>query len=139
MAELGEYAQGWRPEEGDRIAGKITELSMGYSEFRNANTGYPILTLVQDDGEEIAVHCFHTVLENRVRELKPVPGERIEILFKGEKPTKDGRRTMKVYAVRVLGRTQADFWDDTPARAPAQTATQQPATAAWDDSDDIPF
>lgn len=144
-----EYAQGWRPQEGDTIIGVVAELGRGYSEYRDANDGYPIVTLTLETdaqvadgtkvspGEQVSVHCFHTALENKVKELRPVTGERIGFTYKGEVPSKDGKRTYHSYVVRMPGRNQADFWGDTPSpAAPAPVTTDVP----WeDDSGPIPF
>jgi hypothetical protein len=53
-----EFAPGWKPSPGDKIEGVITGLSE-----REGNFGkYPIATIRQDNGEELACHAYHAVL-----------------------------------------------------------------------------
>src|SRR6266487_2231880 len=109
-------AEGWRPEVGDVIIGVVTDIARGFSDYRESY--YPIVTIQPDEGSPVAVHCFHTVLLNRMVELKPKIGETIGIKFvKGsEKSTDKGKRgnTASIYNVRVKGRSDSDIWNSMP-------------------------
>ena len=72
-------ASAWRPDQGDPdlIVGTVTDIDWGSSEY-NESGRYPIVTVATEpDGEEKAVHGFHTVLMNELLRQKPQPGERI--------------------------------------------------------------
>jgi hypothetical protein len=75
-----EFAPGWKPEPGDKIEGVITGLSE-----REGNFGtYPIVTIRQDNGEEIAAHCYHAVLAAKFAELRVKVGERVALKYMGQ-------------------------------------------------------
>ena len=93
-----DYAQAWKPEAKDLIAGEVTEISSRGSEFGT----YPIITLkVQNGteeggkeiaaGEERAVHAFHTALRNQLASIAPQAGAELAILKKGMKVVPEGR------------------------------------------------
>jgi hypothetical protein len=70
---LDNFAQAWKPEVGDKLIGEITDLD----ERENEYGVYPIVTIVTDEGEELAVHGFHTVLRNELAKRRPRVGDRI--------------------------------------------------------------
>lgn len=135
-----EYAEGWRPKDGDTLIGRVTDLSMGNSEYGS----YPIVTVQPEDGDAVAVHCFHTSLNNQMQQIRPRVGETVGIKFKGKTKTKDGKREVAVYVVKVKGRT-VDVWGQAapltppPPDIPAtvEDFAPSPGNAATDD--DIPF
>ncbi len=135
---LDSAAQGWRPEPGQVIVGEVTDVSRAWSDYRNGY--YPIVTIQPEgDGnpEPVAVHAFHDVLLRRMVELRPKVGERIGIKFDGQRETKDGKRSVSIYTVKIDGRGAANpeaIWDsiEDPSRA-----TDQPQQPQQDD--DIPF
>lgn len=132
-----EYADGWKPEEGDKIIGTVTDLALGWSDYKNAN--YPIVTIQPDDSElpPVAIHCFHTALERQMQLLRPTKGERIGIVYKGKRPTKNNpNNEVAVYIVRVEGRT-ADIWGQPEAQRLAADRSDVPAPV--DGDDDLPF
>ena len=131
-----ETAEGWRPEEGDTVIGTVVVVDAGWSDFKNGY--YPIITVQPDDGAPVAVHCFHDVLEKRVTDLRPEPGDTIGIKYQGKRKTKDGNREVAIYTVRVKGKSPVSVWDTrlAPATAPAQSDI--PATLD-EGHDDIPF
>jgi len=145
-----DYAPAWRPNPGDALVGEVTDLS--------ANTGYdgapyPIVTVRQDDGRELALHAFHTVARNELAKQRPQIGERIGIKYTGEKATADGRGKFHGYRVAV-DRPQAAFdwgtYGDGDASEPAAPQSdvprdgfeygQPPAQAGTaTPDDDVPF
>lgn len=72
---------GWRPEPGDRLTGKVVDITTGGegSEYGR----YPIVVLATKDGD-VAVHAFHFTLRNRLREMRPKIGHTLDIVFHGE-------------------------------------------------------
>lgn len=141
------YAEGWRPEEGDTLIGRVTEVATGRSQFGGGGK-YPIITVQPEEGAPVAVHCFHAALKARVLDLKPMPGERIGVKFVGKRPHKtDPSLTVADYIVKVEGRTTTDAYagmeepaaprTDVPVN-PQDFAPASPASQAQAD-DDIPF
>lgn len=130
-----EYAEGWRPNEGDTIIGEVVEIGKGWSD--QSDSHYPIITIKpQDGGDPVAVHCFHTTLYGRLLDLRPKVGERIGIKYQGKDKTKDGKREVAKYVVKMDRGADANaIWDslDSP-NAPKGGDSATPAT-----DDDIPF
>lgn len=125
-----DFAEGWRPEEGDKIVGKVVDLGRGWSDYKDGF--YPIVTVHDEEQDkDIAIHCFQTVLERKMREFKPKVGERIGIEFQGKRPTKNGKNQVAVYIVKVQGRT-VDPWDEAgqgrQATPTDEVVTEQPKT-----------
>lgn len=160
-----EQAPGWMPDVGDVIVGEVIDISRAPN--FNQDGYYPILTIqttggtsepltVKDGegtrlaevGEAIALHCFHTVLRNRILELKPLVGETIGVKYVSatEKTGKKGKEANKpsVYNVRVKGRGADDVYS---SMRPTGLVVQEQSASAYDDAvnvttsgdDDIPF
>lgn len=61
-------AKGWGADKdlvpGDRIAGRVKQVG-------TADTGgfgaYPLVTIETKDGERVALHCFHTVVQEAIK------------------------------------------------------------------------
>lgn len=125
-----DFADAWRPEPGDVLRGKVTNLDMGHSEFG----AYPIITVqsgAPDDDSEYAVHAFHQALRDKLRDLKPSIGSEIAIKFFGEQKSTTSKFTYAKYGVKVEGGRQ-EFWGDVPRAAPEPEAEK-------DTDEDIPF
>lgn len=61
----------WMPETGDILTGTVIGFRIG----RDTGYGeYPIIVYKKDDGSYTAVHAFHTLLRDMLKELKPTPG-----------------------------------------------------------------
>lgn len=146
-----ENAEGWRPEVGETLVGTVTDITRAWSDYKDG--WYPIVTIESDkrsskveDGTEVAVHCFHTVLFNRMVELMPKIGETIGIKYvaateKDDK--KKGQNKPAIYNVRIEGRS-ADVWGSMsadPRFTSTPTVTQESAAveAVTQSDDDIPF
>lgn len=152
--EVGE-APGWKPEVGDVLIGTVSDLSTGWSDYKNAY--YPIVTIDPEldncipnpprsdaePGSPIAVHGFQFVLEDKFTALRPAQGERIAIKMGPQIPTKDGKRSVQTYTVK-MDRAE-DIWSKVQSprtsaeQAPTRSAQQSiPVTDVASD-DDIPF
>jgi hypothetical protein len=136
----------WRPDkdDSDKLVGKIISIDRGTGEY----DPYPLLVIEQDDGEEKAVHAFHTVLKNELLRLKPQIGERIGIKFLGEQKTKPGSKFSSFIGYRVtVDRDGGSFnWesigaepDPTPDAFKAPEPEPVTAPAGAGDDEDIPF
>src|SRR5438132_899707 len=80
--DLKRGGEGWRPKPGAEVRGILRSINRGWSDW--ADNYYPILTIEQDDGKLVDVHCFHAVLLNRVLTLKPNVGEYVGVKFHGQ-------------------------------------------------------
>jgi hypothetical protein len=114
LAALMADATGWKPEDGDELTGVVLGIKQGYSDVKDA--AYPIVFVLTDQGENIAVHCFQTVLENEMRQQRPVPGERVYIKRIGAtgEPRIKGQSPTIRYAVLVERGANADPWAHMP-------------------------
>lgn len=153
MKEMGldkDYAEGWRPTTGDTVIGEVTDIDTGYSEYNQ--TSYPIITVKRTGSDElVALHCFHDVLRKRILQLQPQIGETLGVMYKGKKPSKDGRREIAVYAVKVKGRGTTNPYANMQLQQqqsaphtvdpmnPHVTADDIPSTSQRDEEVDIPF
>lgn len=142
------YPDSWKPGPGESIKGIVTAL-----DARDGGFGpYPILTIRQDDGTELAVHGFHTVLKNEIIERRPAVGDPFEITYLGRKG--DGGSYGNGYeAYRVGGKDKEFSWDQflspedraeqraSSAAPPVEAAPAPAAVAAGvsPDDDDLPF
>lgn len=101
IAALTADAKGWTPEDGDELEGTVLAIKSGYSDVQDRN--YPIVFILTDTGECVAVHAFQTVIENEMRQQRPMPGERIYVKRVGAtgEAKKKGYSPVIKYAVHV--------------------------------------
>jgi hypothetical protein len=109
-----DYAPAWRPVPGEKVIGAVTALDAREGAYGT----YPIVTLETDDGE-IALHCFHEVLQNELAKIAPKIGDRIGVKYVGKHP----ERGYHVYRVQRDGADDEFAWGqfgaDEPAAPPA--------------------
>ena len=137
----------WRPDQDDppMLIGKVIEIEVGQSDYGR----YPILVVRQDDGEEKAVHGFHSVLQNELLKARPNVGERIGIKYLGDVETKPGSKfkSYKGYRVKVDRESGAFNWDkldvasdDLSGHVVYEQMADEPVTVpAGAGDDDVPF
>jgi hypothetical protein len=73
------FAEGWRPNAGDRVVGTVVDISTtdgGYGP-------YAIVTLKTATGE-VAIHAFHTVLRRELARRRPKIGDELDITYVGK-------------------------------------------------------
>lgn len=125
--------QGWRPDEGEVLEGRVISLDKGWSDYRaeKGNGFYPIVTLKKGDGTVVNVHCFHAVLERRMLSLTPQIGDKLTITFLGKSPHKTNpRKSVSNYTVESDRSQNADdFWGSMTGGQPRQPSGP-PAPAA---------
>lgn len=129
-----DYAPGWKPEPKSVLMGNVVSLDLAYSEYNP--DGYPVVTIRSEQGEDTALHCFHSALNTRIKELKPAVGEYVQVLYKGKQTSKDGKREYQAYVVQMPNRTSEDFWGSQQATLPVQRTSD---VTPEDTFDDIPF
>lgn len=138
-------SQGWRPEPGDVVDGKLVSLTRGWSDWLQGH--YPILTIHdKDQKRDIDVHCFHQVLHERLLELRPKIGDMLRVEYRGQVKSQDGKRTISIYNITAPDDDGSNVWDmlsSEPQKAArvARPAVQQRSQETLEDApgDDIPF
>lgn len=110
---LDSFPEPWRPKVGDKVIGLIISLESRTTEYGE----YPIVILRTDEGQDFAVHAFHTVARRELEKLQPRLGDRIGIAYHGPHPTKGYERYRIVIArdmgVSGLHETPSSAQDDT--------------------------
>lgn len=92
-----DYAPAWKPEVGGKLIGVVTAR-----DIRDGDYGeYEILTVRQDDGEELAWHATGSVASAKVEEQNPQPGDKVGIKYRGLTPNKAGTNEYHHYALVV--------------------------------------
>lgn len=93
----------WRPEPGDKIAGKVIDIDLRTVIWKDQERTVPVLVL--DTGEEhnvYAVWCMNTVLANEVRKLGPQVGDRLGVVR--QEDSENGYKRYKVVSPDAKGR-----------------------------------
>jgi len=124
IAALMSEAPGWRPEKGDEIEGTVLGVKMTTSTFGT----YPIVFVIGSDDEPVALHCFHTVLQNEMVTQRPERGDAIYVKYLGPKDDYSGPKgysAPELYAVLVTkpGADARSVWDTVPAQRPSNEPT----------------
>jgi hypothetical protein len=138
-----EFARNWRfDEDGLEVVGSY----VGSDEGPTANGPCPILIL-DVDGEERSIWCFHTALRRRIAdELSRRPsgdltkGERV-VIRQGEKKESEGGRKYVSYYTRfpdAPSRSAKDIFANDRIDEPA-TSYEKSEPATGDGDADIPF
>lgn len=83
---LESVAEAWKPAPGDKLIGQIVDVDSRTTEYGT----YPIIVVLTDSGDEIAVHGFHTVLKNELAKRQPNVGERIGVKYLGKQEKYEG-------------------------------------------------
>jgi hypothetical protein len=133
--QLESFAEAWRPEPGDALIGEVVDLDERDSEY--GDVPYPIVTVLTDDGNEVAFHGFHTIARRELAKKQPQVGERIGIKYIGPaSTTKAGMSPAQLYKI-VVEREESKKtvdWERIGAEADAADG----ATVGGGDGD-IPF
>ena len=115
IAALMSEASGWRPEEGDEVEGVVLGVKMATSDFGT----YPIVFVLGNDDEPVALHCFHTALQNEMTTQRPERGDDVYVKYLGPKSDYDsskGYKAPELYSVLVTKLDDArSVWDTVPA------------------------
>lgn len=101
LSQVDKTIDGWRPEPGQKLAGKVADLGMGTSEYGE----YPLVTVETSSGKLIGVHCFHQVLRNeidrKIAQGRLQIGDEIAFKYFGEGEAKGGNNAPNMYRVAV--------------------------------------
>jgi hypothetical protein len=110
--------EGWRPEEGESLTGKVVSVDTRPSDYGD---DYPLVEVERENGEVVAVHGFHSVLKRELARLRPAPGDTIGIKYFGKAQGRN--QTYEKYRViveRASGQVQSPDWDGMKAQADAE-------------------
>lgn len=146
------YAEAWRPETGDQLIGRIVALDRRVSAYDDRP--YPIITIEVDteesteagkpiqQGTERAWHAWDMVAQNKLRDARPVIGDRIAARSKGM-PEGKRYRDWAVIVERPDGKPVSFDWDAVGEPELVETGDSPDkvgaASGAGDGDDDIPF
>ncbi len=59
LDEEPEAVEAWRPDVGDELIGRVIRVNVRETD----NGPYPVVTVLQDNGEKLALHAFHSVAD----------------------------------------------------------------------------
>lgn len=121
-------AKAWRPQPGDMIDGVVVKMLRRESEHTPDGV-YPVLIIDTKDGAYTAVHAFHSLLLEQLREVKTGPGDEVTIVYQGrveskndavDKDPETGQRRKRSYHSYLLVTNGVDAstefsWDDATA------------------------
>lgn len=120
------FAEPWMPGLGAKLIGEVVDLD----ERENEYGSYPIVTVLTDEGAELAFHAFRTVAKNELAKQRPQVGDRIGIVYLGKPEGKD----YELYRIKVERDEQSKSIDwDKHASEPAEP------TESSETKDDILF
>lgn len=131
------YAEGWKPEPGDKLIGKVIALDQRDDAYSDGT--YPIVTIRTDDDKELAWHGFHAVARAELAKQRPKVGERIGVKYVGKREGGQGESGYAVWRV-VVERDGADAeidWAKVGAEAEGELRASSVQRSA--DDDEIPF
>lgn len=99
LGQVDQDVKGWLPNDGDKIAGTVVDITTGSSEYGE----YPLVTIQTPSGKLVGLHCFHQVLRNdierKIEKGKLLEGYSIAVAYKGEGAAKEGRNAPHMYRV----------------------------------------
>lgn len=125
------FAPAWRWEQaGDGVEGIVVAVDSRVND--NNPEGYPIVTLRQTDGTDIAVHGFATVLKNEITSAGLRPGDTFAAIYDGKKMGGAGRQYHAFRVMHVQGQGAPVPPPAVQPAAPAAPAVPDP----WDQADD---
>jgi hypothetical protein len=136
-----EFAAAWRPDAGDKLAGEVVAIGERQGQY----DPYPIVTLRRDDGEEFAIHAFHTVLGAQLAALRPKLGDRIAVKYIGKTQNKAGTGEYHGYRAVKDGADGGVDWSkygvepDGGSDLPSTDAQPDDFAATADRDDPLPF
>jgi hypothetical protein len=112
-------AKAWMPKAGDEVTGTLVHVTGRTSEYGT----YPVVYLEPVDkdgviGEMIAIHAFHTTLNEGFKELAPARGSTVWVAYHGLKESrgrkdKDGK-PVEYHHYTVLDPTAEVVSNDNP-------------------------
>ncbi len=128
MDRLNKDVEGWKPEVGETITGIVSAVDTRPSEYSDED--YPTVEIATEDGRDVLVHGFHSVLKKELANQKPQPGDRIGIRYAGLKTPKGAGKDYESYRVIVehlSAPAPAPDWNAMGASADAELGETVPA------------
>ncbi len=124
-------ARAWRPQVNETVKGTLVKIVRREGDYGP----YPCVILDTGDAEGyIAVHAFHGVLLNQLRDARPVAGDELTILYAGKRNSaaREGKKLSDYhgYALFVNGGDGGADWDYEADAEAAPVATPAPAKKA---------
>jgi hypothetical protein len=127
---LDSSAEAWKPSPGEKLIGVVVDVDSRTTEYGT----YVVLTLRQENGDERAVHAFHTVLKREFAKRPPRLGEELGIKYLGKSD-----KGYEAYRI-VWDEVVPPDWKQIGAEAEAEAAEAGiPEQSTLAHGDDIPF
>lgn len=126
MAErLGSSSEAWRPKDNEDhpnpLMGTVVEVDVVEG---TAYGSYPLLYILDENGEEWCWHVFGTVAQKRIGQLEPKVGDKIGAKYLGEEPSPNypGKTysDWKIIVERADGKPDGPDWDSVVKKAEAE-------------------
>jgi hypothetical protein len=125
MTEENGYPEAWKPEPGASLAGTMTGVEMIDP---NGQGAYPCVTIRSEDGQEHAVHAFHSVLKRELARRRPKPGDPLAIVYEGKKK---GGAYGEYHSYRVQGGQPKEVnWDAMLPEDERQASSEPPIASS---------
>lgn len=120
---------------GDSAVGEVITVRLG-TDFNGASC--PELVIRPEGGEARTLTAGQKVLRARLADLKPMPGDKIAIVYSGVGDAKPGKAPAKLFTVQVRRADGSLIGDNVdqptqptpPPAAPAPTPAPQPAATS---------
>ena len=81
-------AKGWLPEPGDQIDGKVVKIIPRKTVLEGKTRVYPMIILNTGEPDYTAIHAFHSILLEQLKEAKLSPGDDLTIVYQGKEESK---------------------------------------------------
>lgn len=107
-------APAWRPADGDTITGTIVTIVKRETQEYGA---YPCVILATEGSDKFtAIHAFHGVLINELREMKAGPGMDVTVLYTGKRTanklnTDGSEKNYHGYSVVPVGGAELEVFE----------------------------
>lgn len=132
---LNSEARSWRPidtaeypDHPNPLVGEVVEVETGDGDYGP----FPILTLLDDDGNEWRWSVFGGVAQGRIQKLNPQVGDTLGVKYLGEKPSKNhANRTYHDWRIVLERGSNPAPVASTPAEIPPVEKTDE----AWTDEE----
>jgi hypothetical protein len=106
MTDENSYPEAWKPQAGATLTGTMVGVEMIDP---NGKGAYPVVTIRGEDGQEHAVHAFHSVLKRELARRRPKAGDELSIVYEGQR---EGGAYGKYHSYRVTGGQAGEVnWD----------------------------
>src|SRR5436305_3395773 len=124
---LDSFPEAWKPKAGDKLVGQVVGLDTRETEYGE----YPIVTILTEDGRELAFHAYHTVARNELAKLQPGVRETLGVKHFGKAESGSYERYRVLVLSRDATQTKPPNWaamrTDEPSVEPELPVDREPS------------